>query len=1002
MLEVKDLVKIYKTKGGGEVRALDGVSAVFPERGMVFILGKSGSGKSTLLNVCGGLDTPDDGEIIIKGRSSRDFSQSDFDSYRNTFVGFVFQEYNILDEFTVEDNIALALELQGKGKDRARVSEILKQVELEDYAKRKPNTLSGGQKQRVAIARALVKNPQIIMADEPTGALDSATGKQVFDTLKKLSEQKLVIVVSHDREFAEIYGDRIIELKDGKIISDVIKERSEGDGAQSNLKFMDDGTIAVKGGAQLSEEDVERINEFLRSSPKDLVISRSERRFDQFKGGGQSGKFRPTRQGDVAAVDYTPADSAFIRSRLPVRHAVKIGASSMKVKPFRLFFTILLSFIAFTMFGLFSTLTFYDPVETSVETYRSSDISSLILQKNYSVTSVTYEDGEEISRYEHSNSTYFTDGDLDNFRDSYGDQLLGVFDYTNASGYDGRRTIYNMGTLSSPYYSNELTGFATFVPEAWQGEMLTEGDITDLADDEIIISFYMFDSIRAAGLHDGDDTPIPLDSYADIVGKTLLIERQNLGSGSSVKLKVAGVYRLDLPEKYDSLKDGYDQTLTAQLQSELTAGYYQVALVSDSFYSAHIYEFAGTDGKNYEFTRLDRTISGENDWTYATFHNVNSLPVSGGDTPEVAFLDGRTAAELEDGEIVVSYGAIYGIVDAMREDLYAQLEIEIAEAPPEEQPQLEAELQQLKIDISNNTLILNYGYYTIVDGDELYSQYADQAQVQAALEDILQLIENYSQSDYADFELAFLFNDTNIHYGDFEVVGFTYGINGDTQNLYMSENDCSALIEATGFTDGDRQQTITNYIQPEGAIYSAIALPMPDDSSALRGLLSGERTEGADDSFYMVNSLVSAQLYSVNSMIDMLEQVFLWIGVVMAVFAMLLLFNFISVSITYKKKEIGILRAVGARSADVFKIFYSESAIITAICYVLAIIGSFIVCAVLNNQFSAAIGGVSIFVFGPLSWIVMLAIAIATSFIATFLPVYGIAKRKPVESIRAL
>lgn len=161
MLEIRELTKVYKTKGGAEVRALDGVSVRFEEKGMVFLLGKSGSGKSTLLNLCGGLDSPDSGEIVIKGRSSKDFTQSDFDSYRNTFVGFVFQEYNILNEFSVEDNIALALELQGKNKEKERVKEILRQVEMEDYARRKPNTLSGGQKQRIAIARALVKNPEI-------------------------------------------------------------------------------------------------------------------------------------------------------------------------------------------------------------------------------------------------------------------------------------------------------------------------------------------------------------------------------------------------------------------------------------------------------------------------------------------------------------------------------------------------------------------------------------------------------------------------------------------------------------------------------------------------------------------------------------------------------------------------------------------------------------------------------------------------------------------------
>ena len=148
MLEVRNLVKVYQTKGGAEVRAVDGISLSFADKGMVFLLGKSGSGKSTLLNLCGGLDAPDDGEIVIKGKSSKSFSAADFDSYRNTFVGFVFQEYNILDEFSVADNIALALELQGKNKDGKAVSEILEKVDLVNFAKRKPNTLSGGQKQR--------------------------------------------------------------------------------------------------------------------------------------------------------------------------------------------------------------------------------------------------------------------------------------------------------------------------------------------------------------------------------------------------------------------------------------------------------------------------------------------------------------------------------------------------------------------------------------------------------------------------------------------------------------------------------------------------------------------------------------------------------------------------------------------------------------------------------------------------------------------------------------
>ncbi len=270
MLEIKNLTKIYKTKGGVETKALDDVSLSFPERGMVFLLGKSGSGKSTLLNVCGGLDAPTSGEIIVKGRSSADFTQSDFDSYRNTFIGFIFQEYNILNEFSVEDNIALALELQGKPKDREAVAALLEQVDLSGYAKRKPNTLSGGQKQRIAIARALIKNPEIIMADEPTGALDSNTGKQVFETLKKLSHDKLVIVVSHDRDFAEQYGDRIIELKDGKILSDVTKAVEGQKTLSANVTAIGH-TLCIKSGATLTDEDFAEIKGFLRSAEGDVV-----------------------------------------------------------------------------------------------------------------------------------------------------------------------------------------------------------------------------------------------------------------------------------------------------------------------------------------------------------------------------------------------------------------------------------------------------------------------------------------------------------------------------------------------------------------------------------------------------------------------------------------------------------------------------------------------------------------------------------------------------------
>ena len=310
MLEIRNVTKVYRSKTGEQVRALDNVSVTFPAAGMVFILGKSGSGKSTLLNVIGGLDSCDGGEFIIKGKSSKDFVGSDFDAYRNTFIGFIFQEYNILDDFTVGANIGLALELQGIKATPEKINGILSEVDLTNYAHRKPNELSGGQKQRVAIARALVKQPQIIMADEPTGALDSATGKAIFDTLKELSREKLVLIVSHDRDFAERYADRIIELKDGRIISDVTKHEVASTQLSAGVRRVGDRILEIKGGYQLTAEDLAMINKYLAENDRGALLSGDARVNSELRsaaGISESGTlnlFEETGEGDVRAERY--------------------------------------------------------------------------------------------------------------------------------------------------------------------------------------------------------------------------------------------------------------------------------------------------------------------------------------------------------------------------------------------------------------------------------------------------------------------------------------------------------------------------------------------------------------------------------------------------------------------------------------------------------------------------------------------------------------------------
>lgn len=213
MLELKNIKKEYPA-GDGVVEALKGIDLKFRESEFVSILGPSGCGKTTMLNIIGGLDQYTSGDLIINGKSTKDFHDRDWDGYRNHSIGFVFQSYNLIPHQTVLQNVELALSLSGvsKSERKERAKEALEKVGLGNQLSKKPSEMSGGQMQRVAIARAIVNNPDIILADEPTGALDTETSVQVMDILKEISKDRLIIMVTHNPDLAEKYSTRIIRV----------------------------------------------------------------------------------------------------------------------------------------------------------------------------------------------------------------------------------------------------------------------------------------------------------------------------------------------------------------------------------------------------------------------------------------------------------------------------------------------------------------------------------------------------------------------------------------------------------------------------------------------------------------------------------------------------------------------------------------------------------------------------------------------------------------------
>ena len=270
MIEFKKLRKVYKSRNGGSCVALKDIDLKLPDSGLVFVVGKSGSGKSTLLNLLGGLDTITSGDIIADGNSLASFGEREFESYRSTYIGFVFQHYYLLDELTVKQNIELAMGVVGDN-DSNKAVDLLAKVGLAGCEDRYPKELSGGQQQRVAIARALAKDPKLVLGDELTGNLDHKTSAEILSVLKEISKEKLVIVVSHNLDEADVFADRIIELHDGNIFRD----RSRI--TKNQNKFSIKGKVAyLPYYRDLTPEEVNALNVGLRTGKIADIVQRDD------------------------------------------------------------------------------------------------------------------------------------------------------------------------------------------------------------------------------------------------------------------------------------------------------------------------------------------------------------------------------------------------------------------------------------------------------------------------------------------------------------------------------------------------------------------------------------------------------------------------------------------------------------------------------------------------------------------------------------------------------
>ena len=519
MIQISNLTKVYKSKKKNNHKALDNINLTLPNSGLVFIIGKSGSGKSTLLNLLGGLDNTTSGNVVVDGNDITNFNENELSNYRNNHIGFIFQDYHLLDELTVYENIVLSLNLN-KINDNGLVLKALEKVGLSGYENRYPTELSGGERQRVAIARAIVKKPYVILADEPTGNLDNETGTQIVDLLKELSKECLILIVSHNTIDTYKYADRIIKLSYGKIISDETKNPEYLD----NVTYVDD-VMYYPMDQTLTNEDINNFNQRVEQNKIKKVIGQNNKYINASTNVNQERNIK---------ID---------KKNLSIKNMFKLCLSFLKSKVFRITASSFMIAVIMVILALSQTIITFNSGEIIFNEMSKMNQDTLFIEK--------FLDPEQRKLSEYDYYAEVTQSDIDKFKEKgiNEDEILEVLNYTvpisNSEKFAGRN---NKPLLSNSLYILETLG-TIIVDEDYlidkYGKLEYVVKLDEFHPCGVLITDYVADCIIASSGKNGNKT------YEDILG---------LYYYSTLKMNrgyINGIIKTNYKEKYQALFDDF-------------------------------------------------------------------------------------------------------------------------------------------------------------------------------------------------------------------------------------------------------------------------------------------------------------------------------------------------------------------------------------------------------------------------------------------------------------
>ena len=913
MLEIKNIYKTYSSKNGVTHRALENVSLKFANKGLIFILGKSGSGKSTLLNIIGGLDDYDRGEVIFNGKNMREFKEEDFNYYRNSCIGFIFQEFNLINSLSVYDNVALSLDLQNKEIDEKKIDEILKQVNVDSLKNRKVNELSGGQKQRVAIARALIKDPKIILADEPTGSLDSENSEAISEIIKDLSKDRLVIVVTHNKELAYQYGDRIIEIKDGFVLKDLMrKDVSEEKVEKSTLASS--SLVIVPENQKISEENINDLNVTISEKRQDyylLVDSNKNRVMSLYPNvkeiiDDEKSKevFAPYhhKKGDVEKLETT-------KYSLSTKKGIKLGLANVKRKVGKLFFTILLAIISVLITGVASNISSYtlaDAIGMSIEKEKGEFLE---VSSSFSVSNTAYKLNELDINY------------------------LNTVDEEIAYTYEDIYLRYSFPTKANFSKAEERMASSKLFTGSFNG-MIATNDIESLG--------YKNNHFKIIYERDNIDE--------EMANKGIYIS-------SIVAETIVKCSAYDNP-KYSSIEELID------LDFKINSNYYPVLGIYDIDNNKTLYNTF----KSLDESRVDEEL-------LEKYESIKPLLTKIVVKPAFIeyFKDLNTSFDFQAVTYNIQNQTVFGRSITKLESLDTKKE------------NLNIEFYQPGWSKANfNEKIKSLKPNQVFIGKNVF-MYLTQ--------------EKYSGT-------GGVMPNTNRQYNNKEtqlIVKNLVGLNSPGSEVYLAIEG----IEVMGVVTYENSNSGAHSFYLPSSAYDTILDRYYMPNRALIPL-NNTNDHGAviqdlyDNGYRINNSFVESFLKLSNTF----EQYSTFISVIIVIWFIivtLLLYSFMSSSIKGYSKQIGVLKALGAKNSDLYKVYSVEAIIIALFSIVIGVGLYFAVGSLVNSIVSSLLYDYyfPIFVFNPISVIVMVISTILILLVSVIIPLSRLKNIKPIEVINS-